>query len=118
MDDVYELLREAIQNKRNVYLVYDGRPRYLCPHVLGQNEDRETGGLRYQFLAYQYDGDSSRGIFPVSDPRAVQNWRCMFLGKVTDARLIDGPWYSLSRHTMPQKCVRHDLVDFEVEGWS
>jgi hypothetical protein len=42
----------------------------------------------------------------------------MFLGKVTDARLIDGPWYSLSRHTMPQKCVRHDLVDFEVEGWS
>jgi len=39
-------------------------------------------------------------------------WRCLFLSKVSDVALRDGPWHSGSSHTQPQGCV--EIVDLDV----
>ncbi len=117
MNDVYQTIRKAILAKRAILIEYDGLPRLLCPHVLGKNRDKTTGGLRGQFLSYQYAGESSRLLYPVNSPQAHQNWRCMLVEKITSAQIIDGPWYSISRHTMPQTCVRPEFIDVEAAGW-
>ena len=109
MADILSLLTEAILNKKQVLAKYDDLEREMCPHVLGYKDGQA------QCLFYQFAGESSKGIYPLDDPNADRNWRCLFLHKLTDVSLRDGPWYSISRHTRPQTCV--DTVIVEVAGW-
>ena len=109
MADIFALLTDAIQNKKQVVATYDGLLREMCPHVLGYKDGTP------RCLFYQFDGESSWSIFPLDSPQAYQNWRCLFLNELTDVSLRDGPWHSISRHTKPQKCV--DTVVAEVAGW-
>jgi len=109
MPTTYDLLRRAILEKKQVLATYDSLPREMCPHVLGLKEGRQ------QCLFYQFAGGSNRGIVPITDPLAYQNWRCMEVAKLSDLQLRDGEWYSISRHTRPQTCV--DVIDVEVAGW-
>lgn len=117
MPDIYEVIREAIQTKRPVRAIYDGRERFICPHVLGEKLDKKTGHTRQQCLSYQYDGESSKGIFPKDSPDAHRNWRCMFIDTFESAELITGEWFSISPLTAPPSCVDKETADFVVAGW-
>ena len=63
----YDLLREAILNRRQVVAVCHGLPREFCPHVLGTKDDEE------HCLAYQFGGASASGPLVPGSPA---NWRC------------------------------------------
>ena len=96
----YELFAEAITSKKQVLCNYDGHPRALCPIILGHRDGQEKA------LTYQFGGYSSKGL-----PRGGE-WRCLFLSKVSDVQLRDGPWRAGDSHTQPQGCV--DIVDLDV----
>jgi hypothetical protein len=45
----YTLFRNAILGERQVVCSYDGRPRELCPHIIGINKSGEEVVLAWQF---------------------------------------------------------------------
>ena len=102
--DNYELIKEAILNKKQLIATYNNRERHLCPHVLGKK------GIRDQALFYQFGGESSSGLEPDGSPN---NWRCMFLDELSDIQLQDGEWHTAPNHSRPQTCV--DDVEVEVQ---
>jgi hypothetical protein len=101
----YEIIKDAIINKKIVTAVYRGKRRVMCPHTLGTKRGRE------QALFYQFEGESSTGLGPDGDP---ENWRCMFLDELADVRSEDtkGEWHTAPNHSRPQTCV--DTIDVEV----
>lgn len=111
MPGIYDLLKKAIIEKKQIVAYYHDLPREMCPHVLGR--DSETG--REKCLFYQFAGESNHGLFPLTDPRARKNWRCLFLDEISEASLRDGDWYSISWHTKKQNCI--DIVEVQVPGW-
>jgi hypothetical protein len=102
----YEIVKQAIINRKPIGAIYDGKVRLLCPHVLGIDKD---GGL--QALFYQYGGASnSRPIQPDGSPN---NWRCLSLDKLFSIQpLDDDGWHTAPNHSRPQTCVK--LIHFEV----
>ena len=80
--------------------MYDGFTRELCPVILGHSRGHEKA------LTYQFGGDSKSGL-----PRDGE-WRCLWLSKVSDARLRDGRWHTGASHTQPQGCVED--VDLDI----
>jgi len=105
----FDLLAQAIREKKQVLAVYDNFSREMCPHALGYKD-----GIA-KCLFYQYAGDSSGTIYPQTDWRADKNWRCMDVDKLFQVTLRDGQWYSRSKHTARQSCV--DNVVVEVANW-
>jgi hypothetical protein len=96
----YSLFEQAMRMRKRIVCVYDGHPRELCPIILGHSQGQEKA------LTYQVGGKSKSGL-----PRAGE-WRCLFLSKVSNAQLRDGPWLIGSSHTQPQGCVQ--IVDLDV----
>jgi len=109
MNPVWVVLADAIVNNKQVTLTYHGLPREMCPHVLGFKRGNE------HCLFYQFGGSSSRGIYPLTDPKAYMNWRCLDLPEISNVVSRIGEWYSISRHSSPQTCI--DDVRVEVSGW-
>ena len=72
----YAVFRKAILAGKQVVCSYEGRPRELCPHIIGTNRNGEA-----VVLAWQFGGESS-GRLP--------QWRCLKLANVQDARARDG----------------------------
>ena len=105
MPTVYEIVRDAIVNKKIVRAIYDGHERIMCPHVLGTKKGRP------QALFYQFGGTSSSGLSPDGSP---SNWRCLFLDLLEDVSSQDanGQWHTAPNHSRPQTCV--DNIDVEV----
>jgi hypothetical protein len=68
------LLREAIENRRLIRLIYHGRNRILEPH------DHGILNGSVQLLGYQVAGSSSRPL---------PNWILMKVDEVTDLELLD-----------------------------
>ena len=50
----YARFRKAILTEQQVVCVYAGRPRELCPHIIGHNRSGEE-----VVLAWQFAGESS-----------------------------------------------------------
>ena len=96
----YALFRTAILTEQQVVCVYDGRPRELCPHIIGRNKSGEQ-----VVLAWQFAGESS-GPLP--------QWRCLKLANVRDARARDGRWHAGGSHKTTQKCVVNIDLDINV----
>jgi hypothetical protein len=96
----YDLFEQAMRMRKQIVCRYDGHSRELCPIILGHSQGQEKA------LTYQVGGKSKSGL-----PRAGE-WRCLFLSKVSDAQLRDGPWLVGSSHTQPQGCVQ--IVDLDV----
>jgi hypothetical protein len=96
----YTLFEQAIRGRKQILCTYDGYLRELCPILLGRSQGQEKA------LTYQFAGQSSRHLPPGGQ------WRCLWLSKVNNVRLRDGPWYDGDSHTQPQGCV--DEVDFDV----
>jgi hypothetical protein len=96
----YKLFEEAIIHRKQILCTYQGRPRELCPIILGHSQGREKA------LTYQFGGQSSKGLPPGGQ------WRCLWLAEVSNVRLRAGPWHAGDSHNQPQGCV--DVVDLDV----
>jgi hypothetical protein len=96
----YSLFGQAMRMRKQIACIYGGHPRELCPVILGHSQGQEKA------LTYQVGGKSTSGL-----PRAGE-WRCLFLSKVSNAQLREGPWLIGSSHTQPQGCVQ--IVDLDV----
>ena len=94
----YARFREAILTEQQVVCIYDGRPRELCPHIIGHNKSGEE-----VVLAWQFAGESS-GKLP--------QWRCLRLANVSDISLRKGPWHEGGSHLTVQTCV--SAIDLDI----
>ena len=100
----YELIKFAIQNKKQITAVYKGYYREMCPHAIGTQHGRE------QALFYQFGGNTSSG--PVN-PNSPNNWRCLRLADLEDVQARDGEWHTAYNHSQAQTCI--DRIDCEVK---
>jgi hypothetical protein len=98
----YRLFRQAMLAEKQVAWLYDGRPRELCPVILGRSKGEE------KVLAYQVGGESSKPL-----PRDGE-WKCLWLAKVQGARLREGPWREGARHRTTQTCVEEVDLDINI----
>src|SRR5579864_4819172 len=101
---IYKLFEQAMCTRKQIICVYDGCDREVCAVILGHSDGREKA------LTYQFAGTSKSGLPPGGQ------WRCLFLSKVSKARLRHGPWLVGSRHSQPQGCVL--VVDIDVNPTS
>lgn len=109
---IYELLRTSLLSRKPISAIYNGKPRLLCPHVLGRNKDDVPHAL-----CYQSGGISNSGLKGSGSP---DNWRCLCVEKLTDVKLIEGHWYSAEAHSRPQKCivtVEYDSENPDLSRW-
>lgn len=101
--DVYDLIKEAIIHKKQVYAKYKNHNREMCPHILGTKN-----GVQ-QALFYQFGGSSSKGL---KDDGS--DWRCIKLNELENVSTREGKWYTGTVKTdQRSNCV--DVVDIEVE---
>ena len=98
----YRLFRRAILEEKQVTCVYKGHRRELCPHIIGH-----TGGEE-KVLAFQFAGETSTTLPPGGE------WRCLFLARVQEVALRDGPWHAGSEHRTTQRCVEDIDLDVNV----
>jgi hypothetical protein len=96
----YHLFAQAMLRHRQIVCLYDGYRRVLCPIILGHSRGQEKA------LTFQVGGQSRSGLPPGGQ------WRCLWLSRVRDAQLRDGPWHAGESHTQPQGCV--ETVDLDV----
>jgi hypothetical protein len=97
---VYHWFAEVMAERKQVLCTYDGYARELCPIILGHSRGQEKA------LTFQFGGGGSRGL-----PQAGE-WKCLFLAKVSDVQLRDGPWRAGDRHQQRQTCV--EIIDLDV----
>jgi hypothetical protein len=68
--------------RKQIVCMYGGYVRELCPIILGHSQGQEKA------LTYQFGGRSKSGLPPQGE------WRCLWLSKVSDVQLRDGPWFA------------------------
>ncbi|UGA55718.1 hypothetical protein [Vibrio sp. VB16] len=95
----YELVRDAIINKKQVFATYQGHEKEMCPHVIGKKNGRQ------QVLCYQFGGTDSKGI-------VTGDWKCIQIALLANVRTVNGQWHTDNTRSRPQNCV--DLIDVEV----
>jgi hypothetical protein len=96
----YKQFARAMAARKQIVCEYDGYARELCPIILGHTRGQEKA------LTFQFGGQSKSGLPPDGE------WRCLWLEKVRNVQLRDGPWRAGARHTQPQGCVED--VDLDV----
>src|SRR5581483_6668893 len=89
-----------MRTQKQILCRYDGYVRELCPIILGHSQGQKKA------LTYQFAGQS-RSVLPPDG-----QWRCLWLDKVSNVQLRDGPWHAGKAHTQPQGCVH--VVDLDV----
>ncbi len=100
--EVYELIKKAIIEKKQVHAKYKGRSREMCPHILG------TKSGKPRVLFYQFGGDSK------SELSDNGGWRCIPLDGLEDVSLKEGEWHTVMGTTdQRSSCV--DEIDVEVK---
>ena len=102
----YQIIRQAIIDRRIIVALYKSRERVMCPHVIGTNKQG-----REQALCYQFAGESeSRAIEPDGSPN---NWRCIDIAKLSSVTTTEGEWHTAPNYSRPQTCVVN--IDVEVQ---
>ena len=99
VEDIYQILRTAVVNKRPIRGFYDGRDRWFCPHRLGRNQQGQ-----FRALCLQYAGQSDR-----SCRRTAANWRGIAVEKRSRVKLLDDVWHTAPNHSRPQPCAEVDV---------
>lgn len=103
MSAIYDVVRDAIINRKIVTGTYNGYYREMCPHAIGLKRGREHA------LFYQFAGQSSQPLRPDGSPN---NWRCIDLAVLSGVATKAGDWHTCARHTQRQTCI--DRIDVEV----
>lgn len=99
----FGLFHQAILSRKQVACAYQGRPRQVCPYILGHK-----GGAE-KVLVFQFGGESSRGLSVKGD------WKCFQVADVQNVRLLDGAWHGHSQHRKTQRCVEDVYIDVNTE---
>ena len=100
--NTYDLLKQAIESKRNVTFLYDALPRVCSPHALGLKKGK------YDCLVYQFAGETSKGPVTGDGP---QNWKCLLLEKIESLAFTDGEWHTSDNHSVKASCIDEMLVE-------
>src|ERR1700749_3730974 len=90
--------------RRQILCTYHGYLREICPVILGRSQGQEKA------LTFQFAGQSKSRLPPGGE------WRCLWLSKVNDVKLREGPWHAGSRHTQPQGCVENVELDVNPDS--
>jgi hypothetical protein len=99
--DAFELIKQAIAEKKLISAVYHERKRDLCPHVLGWKGEREHA------LFFQVGGESAKGL------ESDGSWRCLNLDELSEVEIYDGEFRTgPGYYDSPQKCV--DKVEAQI----
>ncbi len=77
---VFETLREAVEKRRCVAMLAEGKWRQVAPLAIGFK------GARRKVLTFQYKGESKSGL------AAGGAWRCFAIDDISWAKIIDDPW--------------------------
>jgi hypothetical protein len=101
MSGSYEVIRDAIVNKRQIVATYGGYEREMCPHGIG------TRNGRAQAIFFQFAGGSSQGL-----PSGGQ-WRCLAIEDLSKISTREGAWKTSSNYRQPNTCI--DEIDVEVD---
>lgn len=105
LEDIYRMVRQAVETRRPISAIYEEHPRLFCPHRLGRNKEGE-----FRVLCYQFGGMSRSGLKPPGSP---DNWRCMALDKLNGVRLLESAWQTAPNHSRPASCIADADVDAE-----
>jgi len=105
LEDLYRIVRKALEARRPIAAVYHNRHRLFCPHRLGRNKH---GQLRV--LCYQFGGESESGLEAAGSPA---NWRCVALDKLSEVEILSGAWRTAPNHSRPASCIVDADVDAE-----
>ncbi|MFI5149414.1 MAG: hypothetical protein ACHQRM_06740 [Bacteroidia bacterium] len=87
----YVTVQKAITNKQQIYAVYNGYKRQLCPHQIGSIK-----GVAHGFF-YQFAGEDESGIARETE----LNWRCFPLDEMREVMYIEGSFYPKGKFVMP-----------------
>jgi hypothetical protein len=104
-EDIYKIVRSAVENRRPISAIYHNLPRLFCPHRLGRNQEGHQ-----RVLCYQFGGESESGLQPPGSPK---NWRCIVLDKLSTVKLVEGKWQTAPNHSRPAHCITDPDVDAE-----
>jgi DNA-binding helix-hairpin-helix protein with protein kinase domain len=99
----FRLFHRAIVRREQVTFRYHGKPREVCPFVLGHGKADEE-----MVLAYQFGGLSSGG-------GALPDWRCFRLAEIEAPAVRRGAWHGDAAHRSRQQCVERVYVDVNTE---
>jgi hypothetical protein len=99
----WEVLAQALRERRPVRARYHGADRLLCPHVLGWKNRRA------KLLAYQVAGGTSDGPLP---SEAQQRWRSMFVDEIENAVCTEEPWATADNYSPDTNAI--DQVEFAI----
>lgn len=96
-----EVIKQAINGRRQVVAYRDGHLREFCPHIIGWKQ-----GV-YHVLTWQFGGYSSQTL-----PEGGA-WRCFDVNELEGVTLRDGPWHrGWTTGRGVQHCV--DVVELAV----
>lgn len=86
----WEILEQAITQRRTIRAHYHDQPRLLCPHALGWKNGRAKA------VVYQADGTTSTGPLP-ANPQ--QRWRSLFIDEIEHATITNDEWQTADNYT-------------------
>lgn len=76
---IYEIIRQAILDRRSLACVYDAHVRFFSPHILGKSPDGHM-----TVVGFQYAGGRPEGRLPLDG-----DWCCFRVDRLE--RLIPAP---------------------------
>ncbi|MEA2990364.1 MAG: hypothetical protein QOG83_3075 [Alphaproteobacteria bacterium] len=98
----YQLIWKAVRTRKHILCDYHGRPREICPVILGYSKDQ-----REALAGYQVRGKTSPG-------RTVPGWRDFFVDEIENLSLKTGDWFDWGSHKQAQQFVQHVDVDANI----
>jgi hypothetical protein len=95
----YDIIREAIIDRRSLTCLYDNCIRFFSPHILGKDADgRECA------VVFQYAGKRPDGLFP-----DVGEWCCFHVDGIRRLRANGDRWVAGPIGGRPAGCV-HEVA--------
>ena len=108
----YRMLKRAIQERRRVVCIYDGRRRVLCPHILGMTNGQEKVKAYQVEVSGEAPPKRRQGQKPRRGRRkkirdlAEEQWRCMTVADISQLAFSQGEWRSAKNYSPPKDtCV-------------
>lgn len=98
LGELFEAIKYAITNRRQLVLMYGGLRREVCPHSLGWKNDRLA------CFAFQFAGGSRQPLPPNGQ------WRCLHLHSMSEVSVREGDWHTGPIDPQSSSCID----DFEA----
>lgn len=97
----YELIKQAIEQKKQLSLQYHGYTRTLCPYVLGTNKIGKERALAL-LVRNTPSGPLAGG------------WECLDLDHVWNVKFAEGAWVAAPSGDRPDCDIPNVAIDVEA----